>query len=75
LTQGVVRIYGRTSQPFRAHKPKRVRELIECRGCELLYLPTYSPDDNLTSEAFSEIKRFLRRVGARIQDALVEAIG
>jgi transposase len=52
-----------------------VRELIECRGCELLYLPTYSPDDNLTSEAFSKIKRFLRRVGARIQDALVEAIG
>jgi hypothetical protein len=27
-----------------AHRPKRVRELIEERGCELLYLPTYSPD-------------------------------
>ena len=27
-----------------AHRPKRVRELIEERGCELVYLPAYSPD-------------------------------
>jgi len=27
-----------------AHRPKRVRELIDERGCELLYLPAYSPD-------------------------------
>jgi hypothetical protein len=27
-----------------ANQPKRVRELIEERGCELLYLPSYSPD-------------------------------
>ena len=25
-----------------AHKPARVRELIEERGCELVYLPAYS---------------------------------
>jgi hypothetical protein len=25
-----------------AHKPARVRELIESRGCELIYLPAYS---------------------------------
>jgi hypothetical protein len=29
-----------------AHKGERVRELIEQRGCELLYLPSYSPDLN-----------------------------
>ena len=29
-----------------AHKPARVRELIEERGCELIYLPAYSPDLN-----------------------------
>ena len=29
-----------------AHKPDRVRELIEDRGCELVYLPPYSPDYN-----------------------------
>jgi hypothetical protein len=29
-----------------AHKGERVRELIEQRGCELLDLPSYSPDLN-----------------------------
>ena len=58
-----------------AHKPKRVRELIEGRDCKLLYLPAYSPDYNPIEEAFSKIKRFLRKVGARTKDALVEAIG
>jgi DDE superfamily endonuclease len=29
-----------------AHRPKRIRELIEQRGCELVYLPSYSPDYN-----------------------------
>lgn len=41
----------------------------------LLYLPPYSPDLNLIEEAFSEIKALLRRAGARIREALVEAIG
>jgi transposase len=27
-----------------AHKGGRVKELIEQRGCELIYLPPYSPD-------------------------------
>ena len=26
-----------------AHRPKRVRELIEARGCELVYLPAPTP--------------------------------
>jgi DDE superfamily endonuclease len=29
-----------------AHRPKRIRKLIEQRGCELVYLPPYSPDYN-----------------------------
>ncbi len=29
-----------------AHKGSKVRELIEARGCELLFLPPYSPDLN-----------------------------
>ncbi len=33
-----------------AHKGSRVRELIEGRGCELLYLPPYSPDLNPIEE-------------------------
>ena len=29
-----------------AHKGERVRELIEAKGCELIYLPPYSPEMN-----------------------------
>ncbi len=58
-----------------AHKPKRVRELIESRGCELLRLPAYSPDYNPIEEAFSKIKNLLRKAGARSKEALVEALG
>lgn len=58
-----------------AHRPKRVRELIEGRGCELLYLPAYSPDYNPIEEAFSKIKGLLRRAAARSKGALVKAMG
>jgi transposase len=58
-----------------AHKGERVRELIEERGCELLYLPSYSPDFNPIEEAFSKIKRLVRKAEARTREALVEAIG
>jgi transposase len=58
-----------------AHKGERVKELIEGRGCELIYLPSYSPDFNPIEEAFSKIKDFLRKSEARTREALVEAIG
>jgi transposase len=41
-----------------AHKPKRVRELLEDKGRELLYLPPYSPDFNPTEKAFSKEETF-----------------
>jgi transposase len=56
-----------------AHKGSRVRKLIKARGCELLYLPPYSPDLNPIEEAFSKIKALLRRAGARTRETLVEA--
>jgi transposase len=58
-----------------AHKGERVREIIEERGCELLYLPSYSPDFNPIEEAFSKIKGLIRKVEARSREALLEAIG
>jgi transposase len=58
-----------------AHKGERVRELIEGRGCELLYLPSYSPDLNPIEEAFSKIKQLVRKAGARVREELVETIG
>src|SRR5215211_7906520 len=48
-----------------AHRPRRVRELIEERGCELIYLPPYSPDLNPIEEALSKIKHILRKIAAR----------
>lgn len=58
-----------------AHRPSRIRELIEEAGCELLYLPAYSPDYNPIEEAFSKVKDLLRRAGARSRQALVDAMG
>jgi transposase len=58
-----------------AHKSERVRELIEKRGCELIYLPPYSPDFNPIEEAFAKLKALLRRFEARTREALVEAMG
>jgi transposase len=58
-----------------AHKGGRVRELLEGRGCELLYLPTYSPDLNPIEQAFSKLKGLLRGAEARSRAALIEAMG
>jgi len=52
-----------------------VRELIEERGCELIYLPSYSPDFNPIEEAFSKIKGMVRQAGARTREALVDVLG
>jgi transposase len=58
-----------------AHKGGRVREIVEGRGCELLYLPPYSPDLNPIEEAFPKIKGLLRKAEARAREALIEAMG
>ncbi len=44
-----------------AHKGRRVKEIIEGRGCELAYLPPYLPDLNPLDQAFSKVKRLCRR--------------
>jgi transposase len=58
-----------------AHKGERVRELIAARGCELLYLPPYSPDFNPIEEAFAKLKTLLRKAEARSREVLLEAMG
>jgi transposase len=60
---------------LRVHKGERVRQLIEARGCELLFLPAYSPDCSPLAETFSKLKAVLRRVEARTHEALQEASG
>jgi transposase len=59
-----------------AHKGGRVKEIVEGRGCELLYLPPYSsPDLNPIEQAFSKVKGLLRKAEARTRGALIEAMG
>ena len=57
-----------------AHKSERVRKLIEAIGCELWYLPSYSPDLSPIEEAFSKLKHLLRKAEARTREALEKAI-
>jgi transposase len=58
-----------------AHKGERTRELVGARGCDLLFLPPYSPDFSPIEEAFSKVKGLLKKAGAHTRKALVEAIG
>ena len=58
-----------------SHRGERVRELVEGRGCELLFLPPYSPDFSPIEEAFSKVKALLRRSAVRTRATLVEAMG
>jgi transposase len=56
------------------HQGPRVRQAIEARGCQLLFLPAYSPDLSPIEEAFSKLKTWLRRMSARSREVLQEAI-
>jgi transposase len=71
LREGQVMVMDNLS----SHKGSRVRELIEGRGRELIYLPSYSPDLNPIEEAFSKIKGLLRKAEARSRERLMGAIG
>ena len=57
-----------------AHKPDRIRELIEAAGCRLVFLPAYSPDLSPIEEAFSKLKALIRAAAARTRAALDAAI-
>jgi transposase len=57
-----------------AHKSRRLRALLATRGCQLWYLPTYSPDYSPIELAFAKIKTELRRVGARTREGLEAAV-
>ena len=56
------------------HRSERTRELIEARGAELWFLPSYSPDLNPIEEAFSKLTARLRDAAARTHEALAAAI-
>jgi transposase len=58
-----------------AHKADGVRQSIENAGCELLFLPPYSPDFNPIENAFSKLKSLLRAKAERSVDALWNTVG
>jgi len=56
-----------------SHKVTGVREAIEARGDELLYLPAYSPDLNPIQMAFSKLKAILRQQAEHSLEGLLQA--
>jgi transposase len=58
-----------------AHKVTGIREAIEARGAELLYLPPYSPDLNPIEQAFAKLKAMLRKAAERSIAGLWDTIG
>lgn len=57
-----------------AHTSAKVQELIQARGCQLLFLPSSSPDFSPIEETFSKLKTLLRRAEARTREALQDTI-
>ena len=56
------------------HKAASIRHALAARGCDLLFLPPYSPDFTPIEQAFSKLKALLRGLGARTHEALWEAV-
>lgn len=57
------------------HKSPRARALIEGAGCEVRFLPPYSPDFNPIELAFAKIKQTLRGAAPRSFADIVTATG
>lgn len=70
LVAGQVVVFDRLG----AHRTEKVRHLIEARGCEVVFLPSYSPDLNPIEEAFSKIKNIVRKAAERTREELDRAI-
>src|SRR5262245_50018693 len=56
------------------HKHQDIRQLIEAAGCQVRFLPPYSPDCSPIEHALSTRKTALRQAGARTRSDLEDAI-
>ena len=50
-----------------------MREIVKESSCEVLYLPSYSPDLNPIEQVFSKLKARTRRAEVRTRETLLEA--
>lgn len=58
---------------LRVHQSTTVRDAMAAAGCELRFLPAYSPDFNPIALAFAKIKSHLRAAAARDTEMLHRA--
>ena len=55
---------------LKAHKVTGVKELLEEKGCKVIYLPPYSPDFNPIEHLWWELKAFVKRFKPKQEEAL-----
>jgi transposase len=55
------------------HKSAKTRAMIADAGCQLVFLPTYSPDFNPIEQAFAKRKQLLRTTEARTSATIMIA--
>ncbi len=57
-----------------AHRASRIEEIVKGCGGQVMWLSPYSPDYSPIEKMWSKLKSYLRRVKARTQEELDEAI-
>jgi transposase len=57
-----------------SHLGTKIQEVIESRGAQVIYLPTYSPDFNPIEQCWSKLKSALRAAAARTRASLRRAL-
>ena len=55
------------------HYGDDVKDLVKAAKCELLYLPTYSPDFNPIEHLFAKVKTFIKQLRPNSIDSLTTA--
>jgi transposase len=58
-----------------SHKSSSAAALLRAKGCDLIFLPPYSPDLNPIEMAFSKLKTLIRKAAARTYEALWKQVG
>ena len=57
-----------------SHKMPMIERLIEQAGCQLIFVPSYSPDLSPIEEALSKLKAFVRRCRCQTISGHIKAI-